>query len=705
MNIRKNIVLRIVIVYLSVLLFAFAIIGRIIQLQFVEVRKWEDMAGTFSKKDIIIKPKRGDICALDGRLLSTSVPLYHVYFDTRVEALDEKEFYENIDSIAEGLSRILEDRTKSEYKRRLQSAFSQKRQLLLKRGASYVELRQMKELPIFRKGRYKGGFVANQEDKRIQPFGLLGSRTIGYTWEDVEGNKVGKVGLERAYETELKGKEGISLMQKLSGNVWMPLDEGNQVEAQDGYSIITTIDVDLQDLATESLLRCLDSNDAHHGSVILMEVATGEIRAIANLGRTKDGTYKEDYNYAIGESTEPGSTFKLASLIVALEDGYVSLDDSVDTERGVKKYYKSIMKDSHEGGYGIVSVQEAFELSSNVGISKIITKYYSNREQHFVDKLYAMNLNNKLGVEIIGEGQPKIKSPSDSLWSGVSLPWMSIGYGVHITPLQTLTFYNAIANGGKMVKPKFVREIRDGAKIVKHIDTEVLMPLICSNETVEKAQKLLKGVVEHGTATNIRNKNYTIAGKTGTAQLGYWNKGARKKHQASFAGYFPAENPKYSCIVVINSPEKGRIYGNVVAGPVFKEIADKVYAKSLDMQLSSDEEQIANNEEDGDMPPCRDGNKDELNYLLSQLGVEHDNVNTAEWVTAVATDSVMKYKQRSIDSDLVPFVVGMGLRDALFLLENTGLKVEIKGTGIVRRQSLRAGTRAAKGSRIIIELS
>ena len=702
MSIRKDILLRVGLVYVFAVILGLLIILRVAYLQIVEHEKWSK-ANTLTMKDIIIEPNRGDICASDGRILASSIPFYEIRMDTKCPGLTNEVFNRGVDSLAYNLSKLFRDKSKAAYKSELISArYRGERYHLIRRKVTYLELKKLKEFPLFRLGRYKGGFIAIQDNRRVQPFVNLASRTIGYL---TRGDTV--VGIEGAYNDELKGVRGVRLMQRIAGNVWMPVGSENEVEPKDGMDVITTIDVNIQDVAHNALYRQLQKHDASHGVAILMEVETGAIKAMTNLKRDSLGRYHEEYNYAIGESTEPGSTFKLASLMVALEDGYIDLEDSVDTEEGVVYYHDHPVRDSKKGGYGKITVKEAFEVSSNVAISKIITQYYYDNEKRFVERLYNMNLNQKLGIEIKGEGSPYIKFPGDPLWSGVSLPQMSYGYELQMTPLQILTFYNAVANDGVMMRPMFVNEIKFHGATVKNFRPKVLNSSICSRSTIRKAKEMLEGVVENGTAINLKNSNYKIAGKTGTAQIANKKYGykyqSRISYQASFVGYFPADNPKYSCIVVVNAPSNSVYYGNLVAGPVFKEIADKVYSTMLEMydpMVVSEEEYLA------DAPYTRNGHKHELEAVLKELEVEMLDENVqSEWVTTQKRDSIIKLHNRYVHKDLVPNVLGMGLKDALFLLENAGLKVEISGKGIVKNQSIKPGTHFRRGTEIKIEMS
>jgi cell division protein FtsI (penicillin-binding protein 3) len=624
--------------------------------------------------------------------------------DFRARGLTRDLFNSKVDSLALCLSRFFRDKSKNAYKQELKRAWARKRRYhrINRRKVNYNELKVIKTFPLFRLGQNKGGLICVQENRRIQPHINLASRTIGYL--NNEGNKgelVGKVGIEGAYESELKGVDGISIMQKMSGR-WLPV---NQVEPRDGMDVITTIDVNYQDVAESALLSQLKKYNAHHGTAILMEVKTGAIKAIANLGRdTVKGNYRELYNYAIGESTEPGSTFKLASMIALLEDGYVEPQDSIDTGNGVYKFYKDRMVDSHRGGYGKITVQEAFEKSSNVGISRMVFENYKNQPSRFIQRLHQLHLHEPLGVEIRGEGKPYVKYPDDPSWSGISLAWMSIGYELKQTPLQTLALYNAIANKGKMMKPMFVKELRYHGETKEKFSPQVIESMICSRETLRKVKRMMEGVVERGTARNLRNSNYSIAGKTGTAQKADRNRGYKRKvYQASFAGYFPADNPVFSCIVVINNPDK-RIgfYGNKVAGPVFKSIADKVYAMNHWMHPPRDE---VRPQQDVKVPISLNGHKEELNRVFENLDIDVENKGIdSEWVLTSRKDSVIEYKYRRIRPSQVPYVKGMGLTDALYILENAGLKVRTRGIGSVRKQSLLPGSYYRKGDEIVLDL-
>jgi cell division protein FtsI (penicillin-binding protein 3) len=706
MSVKKDILWRVAIVYIVFLLLGLLIIGRIFYLQVFEKNEWMDKANTFALKTMNIPGNRGSIYASDGRLLASSVPYYEVHFDAKCENLSDRTFNRGVDSLALCLSGLFGDKSREVYKRSLIEARQKgKRFHLVKSGVNFIQLKKLKTFPIFRLGQYKGGLIYMQENRRVRPHQNLAGRFIGYTSKDINGNVVG---IEGAFNDQLAGTQGVRLMQRLTGNIWMPMNDRNEIEPKDGRDIITTLDVNLQDVAQKALLQQLISQDALYGTAVLMEVKTGEIKAMVNLGKDEQGYYREMQNYAVGESTDPGSTFKLPVLIAALEDGVVELEDTIDTGNGTFKYYDKIVRDDNydNGGYGKITVEQVFEKSSNVGMAKIITRAYKNKPGEFIDRLYAMRLNEKLGIDIKGEGKPGIPYPGDKYWSGISLAMIAHGYEIRITPLQTLTFYNAIANNGKMVKPQFVKEIRYHGKLVKRFDAEVLQSSVCSRSTLRKVKRILEGVVESGTATNLRNPQISIAGKTGTNQIynkkyGY-KSNSEVSYQASFVGYFPTEDPQYSCIVVVNSPSKYVYYGNMVAGPVFLEIARKVFATSVNMHPM-----VARNAAiPADLPYSKTGNREELRYALKMLDIPIENSHIrSEWVSTEKKTEAVAFTNRNIIDGLVPNVVSMGAKDAIYLLENAGLRVRLLGRGSVRYQSVTPGTRARRGEQIILEMT
>jgi cell division protein FtsI (penicillin-binding protein 3) len=706
MTIKKDIVWRVALVYVGILLFGLCIIARIVYLQFVEVGALTQKSIQLSVKDIEIEPNRGDIMACDERLMATAVPFYEIRCDLSKFTVPRDVFIENIDSLSLCLSRLFKDKPRGKYKSELSAARRENnRYYLIKRKIDFQQLKAMRKFPIFRMGKNKGGLIVVQNSVRFLPYGDLAARTIGYLSKSEAGTVVG---IEGSFDDELRGVKGVKLMQRLPGNVWMPINDENEVEPKDGADLVSTIDLNIQDVAQEALRKQLEQHGAHHGTAILMEVSTGDIKAIANLERDDDGRYREIFNYAVAESTEPGSTFKLASLMAAMEDGYINLDDTIETGHGKWRIYDKEIRDSHEEGFGRISVEQVFEFSSNVGVAKIIMKYYKGKEKQFINRLYKFGLNEKLGLQIKGEGAPDIKFPGDKYWSGISMAMMSHGYETKLTPLQILAFYNAVANNGKLVRPKFIKEIRYHGQTVKKFDTEVIIPSICSMSTIRKARKMLEGVVEQGTAMNLRDSSLRIAGKTGTAQIAKKNQGyrqnARMSYQASFAGYFPADNPKYSCIVVINAPSRDVYTGNYVAGPVFKEIAQKVNATSFELH---DEIIYGKSSLKAAAPTTKAGSWDLTEEALDELGIPVNEKadETSNWVSTSKNEKEIDVYNRKVIQNLIPNVLGMGAKDAVFLLENTGLRVVIKGYGKVQRQSLSPGSRVVKGATIVLSMT
>jgi len=701
-NIKGEINRRFGWIHIGTIIFAIAVIAKVVWLNVWEHDKWVKRLNE-SQKEIEIEPNRGDICASDGHsILATSIPYYDIRLDTR--AVSNDVFRSNLDSLALCLSRLFKDKTEYEYKRALLSAHSRgDRYYLVRRRVNFVDLKELKKFPLFRMGRYKGGMIVVQENRRVRPFESLAARTIGY-----EKQSGVKVGLEGSYDKELSGEKGYFIGQRISGGYYVPINDDSQIEPKDGYDIITTIDINLQDVAHSALKNQLQKHGAKYGTAILMEVETGDIKAIVNL--TKDDSsdkYVETYNYAIGTRTEPGSTIKLASLMAGLEDGCFDLDDSIDTGNGKWKIYNLTISDTKKEGHGKISVKHVFEVSSNIGVAKLITESYGQNPAKFINRLHNMSLDAPLDLEIQGGRDGYVKNPSDKLWSGVSLAQMSYGYETEFTPLNILTFYNAVANNGKMMRPRFVKKIVDHGQTIRTIPTDVINPSICSRETIRKAQEMLCGVVENGTAKNMRNPNYKIAGKTGTAQLnrnGTYRYQGRVAYQASFCGYFPADNPKYSCIVVVNAPTSGVYTGNWAAGPVFKEIADKVYSTHL--ELHKDAKQDEKIETKDLVPVSKSGYYTETKLVADKLNIPLEFAGQkSEWINTTKTDSTVKITSRTIDRKTVPYVIGMGAKDAIFILENAGMTVSVIGRGMVSHQSLRAGDVFRKGDKIILTLS
>jgi cell division protein FtsI (penicillin-binding protein 3) len=684
-------------------LFAFAIVYRIVDIQIIQGEYWKQKAEKLSTEYREIEATRGNIFDVNGNLLATSLPYYEVAIDINAPSIPKDTFNKYIDSLSYSFASLYPEKNKKYFKNILKAArTSGDRYVVLQRNVSYNELQKIKKFPLLRKGK-KGGLTFLQTNKRERPFRMLASRTIGYTRNEL------KVGIEGAYDSILKGISGKRLMQKVAADVWRPINDENEIDPKNGSDIYTTIDINIQDVAENALQKALVKNNASYGCAILMEVKTGEIRAIANLTRTDSMKYNEVLNYAIGHATEPGSTFKLASLLAALDDGYIDLDHKINVGNGECMYYDKKVKDSHPPESPVLTVQRIFETSSNVGVSKIITQYYTKNPQAFVNKLKTYHLHLPLGVGIPGEGKPQIKNPGDKHWSGVTLPQVSYGYESLITPLQTLTLYNAVANNGLMVKPRFVREAKSNGVVVASYPTEVLNPKIASADAINKAKRMLEGVIENGTGKGLDISEFKVAGKTGTAQIAVAGKGYGSEgnhiYQASFVGYFPADNPLYTCIVIINSPSNGIYYGGLVAGPVFKEIAQKVYSSSLEFHKEINSSKILITK----TPNVIKTKAEELSNVLTQINIPKNTNGNRSWVTDTQTDSLqIQMGQSNVEVQLkkgiMPNLNGLSAKDAIYLLENNGVQVNMKGVGSVKFQSLSAGSRFYKGTSITLIL-
>lgn len=650
--------------------FGLAVLFKLFSIQYFQGDKYRALVEKRDVRNITIPANRGNVYADDGSLLATSIPKYNIAIDAVVSPTNK--FEEFIKPLCDSLSNY-SGKSSSYYEKAIRKARVNENQfLLLAKNINYTDYTRFRNFPLLELGAIPGGLIVNQDTKREFPMGAIARRTIGYEHIDNKGN-VTRPGIDGAFGEEyLRGEDGLRKMQKIGKNRWKPLTDYNQVEPKDGYDVYTTIDVNIQDIAHHALLEQLNEYKADHGCVVVMETKTGEVKAISNLGRNSKGLYTERLNYAVGESHESGSTFKLMAVTAALEDKVIDTSDVVDTEKGVLTFYGKKVRDSKYGGYGKISISEAFEVSSNTGIVKAIDKAYSKKPSRFVDRLYDMSLNEKLDLSIIGEPSPIIPDPriKNGRWSGIALQWMAYGYGVSFTPLQTLAFYNAVANDGEMVKPKFLKEVKEFDKVIKPYKKEVLNKQICSKETIKKVQQLLKNVVEkkHGTGHRLYSKNFSMAGKTGTCQKDYRDK-EKLNYISSFVGYFPADNPKYSCIVVIHEPDRDvGYYGADVSGPVFKKIAQKIFT---------------------DTPLV-----DEIETLEVKVGsVEKEYQNYYETAKTYKT--------------IMPNLVGMPAMDALALLENmdVDVKVKINGSGIVKEQSVNKSTKLKNNQTVILKAS
>ena len=663
----KNISYRIYLVAFFLFIMAVAIAVKLTNIQWVEGDYYRKLAKERTVKNFVIPANKGNIYSADGSLLATSIPNYEIRFDA--VAPKTEVFEKNIKQLADSLGKLL-NKSSDTFERELRRArVNKSRYFLVARDLSYTEYIAIKSFPLFNLGAYKGGIIVEQETVREHPIGKIAERTIGYIGRDVNGH-INPVGVEGAYSNYLNGKDGRILKQKIAKGQWKPISDVNQVEPQDGYDVISTIDVFIQDIAHHALLKQLEEYQADHGCVVVMETKTGYVKAISNLGRNeKTGMYSERLNYAVRESHEPGSTFKLVDLMALLEDKLVDTSAVFDSKGGEIKYFGKSVRDSHKGGYGKISLARGFEVSSNTVMVQAVYNNYKSNPTQFVNHINSYGLNKKLGIGFNGEGAPYIPQPSDRSWSKLSLPWMAYGYGVSVTPLQTLAYYNAVANNGEMVKPLFVSEIKEWNKTIKKYDKVVLNPKICSQETIHKLKAILENVVKRGTGSKLYSKDFSMAGKTGTAQVNYAKAGGAEKYYASsFVGYFPADHPKYSCIVVVHKPNttNNNYYGADVAGPVFKRIAQKIFT---------------------DSPTTN-----EIKNLNRKIQKQEGNYN-----------SYYAKAQKKFKS--IPNVRGMAGMDAVALLENLGLKVKAIGIGKVKKQSLQAGENINKNATIILELS
>jgi len=698
MNIRANILLRVYLSFGLIVLLAVAVLVRLCDVQFVEGHKWRAMADSLSTKYINVDAARGNIYSNDGSLLATSVPEYELRMDTYAGGIsDSKVYYSKVDSLGIKLSQFFGDKTPKEYSRILRKARQDSvRYLLIKRKVNYQDLKTIRTFPLYNIGKYSGGLMAIQQNKRIRPFQSLAERTIGYKNENVTNG----VGLEGAYGNYINGESGKRLVQRIAGGVWMPVNDEAEIAPKEGADIISTIDINMQDLAQSALEKQLITSDADHGTVILMEVATGEIRAVANYTRVAEGIYQEKFNYAIAGSQDPGSTFKLASYMALLEDEKVDTNTLVATGNGTYKVYSKTIRDTHE--IGTVTVKKAFEESSNVAVAKLVYTNYKDNPAQFTEHLYEFGLNKKLDLQIPGETKPVIKNPGNRSWSGLTLPQMAYGYEMQITPLQILAFYNAVANNGRYIAPIFVKEIRRLGNPVEQFHARVINKQICSEKTLKKLQGMLEGVVTEGSGKLMGSPFYKVAGKTGTAQVADGNRGyrAKKSYQASFCGYFPADKPKYSIIVSINGPKHG-YYGAAVAGPVFKEVADRIYASDIQM-YNNVADQLAG---DTKAPEAKAGQSKAVKKVYSTLGIKSLYAAKSTYFNSTDTNNGTIYEEFSSVKGLMPNVVGMGLKDALYLLGNAGLKTKIYGSGKVTEQSIASGTKIGKGLLVQLELN
>ncbi len=694
MDRKREISIRVYVVFLGIAIFAVAIVWKILNIQYKEGEALRKMSLKTHIKEERLLSERGNIYSEDGTLLVSSTPRFDLRWDLKVVSSDTLRVY--IDQIATELAATLQNHSKDYYKTKILKAHKKKdRYFLIAKNVKYYEYQKLRDLPILKKGRNRGGFIVENKSQRDNPYKMLALRTLGL-WRENASN----VGLEHTYNTILEGTEGSRVLKKSTGNVWIPIEE-LIVEPVNGKDIVTTIDINIQDVTEHALMESLEKHGCQFGTAIVMETATGKIKAMANLGKREDGSYFEDYNYSMVLS-EPGSTFKLMSLFALLEDGYVSITDNVNVEGGIKRFGKQRVRDDHTG-MGTITIEKAFAASSNVAFAKLVSQHYSKNPMKFIKHLQALQLDKKTGIDLVGETTPVIKTTKSKSWNNVtSLPWIAYGYESLISPLHILMVYNAVANNGKMMKPYLVSEIREYGKVVETIPPTVLVEKIGKDATIKQLRKVMEAVVEEGTGKSIKSNLYRSGGKTGTAQVAdHKITYADGVKQGSFVGYFPAENPQYTIMVLVRSVPRGAYYGAVVAAPVFKTIADKLYASHIGgwappVEAFGKDKKVV----------LKDGSVDDIKNVLQTLGLKGaPNADGGSFVRQVEANTTTKWVSEDIHRGKVPNVMGMGLKDALYILETSGLDVRVKGVGKVINQSIAPKTLIKKGEIITIQLN
>ncbi len=702
MDVKKDILWRVYLCFIGLVIVCFAVLGKAFYIQQVQGSYWRGMSDSLHQRIEEVEAERGTIYSEDGQMLSTSIPQFDVFIDFGAEGLREKSakrFRDNLDSLSFCLSHLFKDKTDGEYKLILQKGFRDKdRYFPLKKNISYRDYQQLRSFPLVRLGKNKSGFITDSKSIRLNPYKMLAFRTIGLARDSF------KVGLEMSYDSLLKGKSGKRLVRSIAGGVSVPVDD-YQIEPEMGKDIVTTLDVFMQEITENALMKMMVQNEAEQGCAMVMETKTGKIKAIANLGKIANGTYFENYNYAINLS-EPGSTFKLATMIALLEDKKVNLTNTVNLQGGTWQINGQTVYDSELHGRNDVTVKQAFELSSNVGMAKLVWANYGSAPSKFINHLHLMHLDTLTGIDITGERKPIIYKPGSKYWSATTLPWMAFGYNLSITPLQTLTLYNAVANNGVMMKPYLLNSVKKEGSIIQQFDPIVKAQKICSNETIQQVRACLEGVCTDGTAKSLfKNSVYKVAGKTGTALVANGSRGYEDKiYQSSFAGYFPADNPQYTIVVVIkNKPHAAVFYGGSVAGPVFKEIADRLYTTYV--RETKFDGLVANKKDS--ISYTYSGYKNDIKHLSNKLNLNFKDGSSIQddWVSVQASSSDILLNGKQININRMPLLKGLGLKDALSLCESIGLKVQVKGKGKVNNQSIVSGQSIAKGQLLNIELN
>ena len=667
---------------------------------------WETVANRQKSDSDSVRPNRGNILSCDGQLLASSIPEYKIFMDYQAGGNTDTVWvrkrdsiwYADLDSLCRGLNVIFPERSAEEFKERLEAG----KHKIMRNGSegarhwavwpkriSYNTYCEVKQLPFFNLPTHKGGFHAEAFEARRRPFGSLAERTIGDIRSFEGGKDTARFGIELSYDSLLRGKYGIERKQKVLNKV-VPF---TLTPAVDGTDVVTTIDVGMQDLAEQALIEGMKKWDASMGVTILMEVKTGDIKAIVNMRRMENGQYYERFNDAISYRCEPGSVFKVASFLVALDDGVVDTSYVIHTGCGILNMHGAKMKDHnwHRGGYGDINVARALEVSSNIGVSYVIDHYYGSNPRKYVEGLYRVGIGQDLKLPIVGYLPPKIRMPDTKTtnralyWSKTTLPWMSIGYETQIAPINTVTFYNAIANNGKMMRPRFVKGFMREGQMIAETQPEVIKEQIAKPSTIKTMQTVLRHVVSQGLGKKAGSHSFQVSGKTGTAQVakagGY--KTGTTEYWLSFCGYFPSDNPQYTCIVCIKKmglPASG----GLMSGGIFHHISEGVMAKSLKLSVTD-----ARDSTSVLVPSVLKGDNNAAGYVLRQLGV-----NTSK-VPMASVD---------VKAGKMPDVTGMGARDAVYQLERLGVKVKLSGKGFVARQSIAPGTALQGGMSCVLEL-
>lgn len=708
MSIKQSILVRVKLAFILMAIVGFFILSQIANIQFVQGSHWQQRAKEISLQYRVKKATRGTIYGENNIMLATSVPLYRLAIDPMVlnEKIEEDRalYSKKLDSLVHLLVDFFQDETYEHYIIQISDAIKAKKRFIVlnKQLLTYADKQRMSEWPIFREGQNQGGVIFDKVNDRTYPFQELAARTIGHLNQYGVG-----AGIEKSFNTQLEGVEGRALYRKIAGDQWKPIQNGSEIRPIDGYDVYTTLNINMQEVVHQNLEKSLIQHDANYGCAIVMDVKTGEIKAMANLGRVKPGEYQEDYNYAIGSkgSDDPGSTFKVASMMALLEDTTLTLNDSIETGGGTFRYYDQVMRDTRYGGWGKITIQQALEQSSNVGVSKLITRHFGQNPDRYVEYLKGFELARPLNsFNIDGLVNPYIKDTKDPTWSGVTLPWMSVGYEMKVSPLQLVAFFNAIANNGTYIEPVLIKKVTRAGEVIEEFSLRVREKPICSPQTLQKLKAMLEGVVLRGTAKRIQSSKFKIAGKTGTSQKLNRRGEYIRRYKTSFVGYFPADKPKYTCIVVVDQPRVGGQSGGEVAAPIFRKIADRLYTLDVDVQtppvLKREAPLYKTN-----LPKNQPGYSTDFIEVCNTLSITTQPKDQNELVSPIPRRYTVEWENLNLKSDQMPDVRGLSLRDALYVLENRGLKVKYTGRGKVKNQSLRPGSGIKKGQLITIELN